>query len=187
MRGVAGDKVIVKRDADQHDVYFSLRDERDDGSIIDFAMRRKGLNLGQVRKELRPWIGLPAALLASPRFSGRVRIDALGRAVFPHFDLRACAAMRSRTGTSRALPAAGPRGSGFAPGRNRQPPGAGRERDRRLEPRVLPRIPATAPSAAAHQARGRPSVGRSQLLKIFFRMSTILPTVIYKISIILRK
>jgi hypothetical protein len=51
----------------------------------------------------------------------------------------------------------------------------------------LPRIPATAPSVAAHQARGRPSVGRSQLLKIFFRMSTILPTVIYKSSIILRK
>lgn len=187
MRGVAGDKVIVKRDADQHDVYFSLRDERDDGSIIDFAMRRKGLNLGQVRKELRPWIGLPAALLASPRFSGRVRMLLATLSSRIPILVRACAAMRSRTGTSRALPAAGPRGSGFAPGRNRQPPGAGRERDRRLEPRVLPRIPATAPSAAAHQARGRPSVGRSQLLKIFFRMSTILPTVIYKISIILRK
>lgn len=58
-----GDKLIVKRDRDQHYVYFSVRDDRDNGSIIDFAMRRKGLNLGQVRKELRPWIGRAAVAL----------------------------------------------------------------------------------------------------------------------------
>lgn len=130
MRHGSGDKIIVKRDHDQHYVYFSVRDEADNGSIIDLAMRRKSLNLGQARRELRPWIGkeaavlsvfpalpvsaknriavdtefrrmtdaehhpylenergLPAFLLTAPRFAGRVQIDRLGNAVFPHFDL----------------------------------------------------------------------------------------------------
>src|SRR4051812_19893523 len=63
MRSKSGDKIIVKMDHDRHYVYFSIRDDADNGSIIDFAMRRKSLNLGQVRKELRPWIGRQAALL----------------------------------------------------------------------------------------------------------------------------
>lgn len=60
LRHPNGDKVIVKRDHDQHFVYFSVRDESDNGSIIDFVQRRKAYNLGQVRQELRPWIGKPA-------------------------------------------------------------------------------------------------------------------------------
>ena len=52
-----GDKVIVTTAPDGHGVYFSVRDDQDNGSIIDFVQRRQGLNLGQVRKELRPWIG----------------------------------------------------------------------------------------------------------------------------------
>ena len=51
------DKVIVKRGMDGHYVYFSVRDDRDNGSIIDFVQFRQGLSLGAVRKELRPWIG----------------------------------------------------------------------------------------------------------------------------------
>ena len=47
MRDPKGDKVIVKRDTDQHYVYFSVRDEADNGSIIDFVMPRKGFNLGR--------------------------------------------------------------------------------------------------------------------------------------------
>jgi hypothetical protein len=124
------DKVIVKRGMDGHYVYFSVRDDRDNGSIIDFVQFRQGLSLGAVRKELRPWIGqppiavpafpelrktekdrmkveaayarmrdastghpylekeraLPAPLLALDRFAGRIRIDDMGNAVFPHFD-----------------------------------------------------------------------------------------------------
>lgn len=52
-----GDKIIVATDTDGHGIYFSVRDDADHGSIIDFVQRRQGLNLGQVRKELRPWIG----------------------------------------------------------------------------------------------------------------------------------
>jgi hypothetical protein len=107
-----------------------VRDERDNGSIVDFVQFRQRISLGAVRKELRPWIGqpplavpvfaplhrtakdrmkveaayarmrdavaghpylegeraLPASLLALERFSGRIRIDDRGNAVFPHFD-----------------------------------------------------------------------------------------------------
>lgn len=127
---VTNDKVIIKRGMDGHYVYFSVRDDRDNGSIIDFVQFRQGLSLGAVRKELRPWIGqppvpvppfpplhktekdrmkveaayakmrdcvdghpylerrraLPASLITSERFAGRIRIDVHGNAVFPHFD-----------------------------------------------------------------------------------------------------
>ncbi len=59
MRHANGDKIIIKRDADGHYVYFSVRDEGDNGSIIDFVQnRRQGMrNLGKVRQALRPWAG----------------------------------------------------------------------------------------------------------------------------------
>ena len=124
-----GDKVVIKRDGDGHYVYFSVRDDRDHGSIIDFIQFRKRSSLGEVRKELRTWLGrperpvpsfqplertvknrlqvetdyrrmqearhhpyleherrIPADLLGSGRFAGRIRIDARQNAVFAHFD-----------------------------------------------------------------------------------------------------
>ena len=51
-----GDKIIITRQPDGHDVYFSVGDERDCGSIIDFLQRRKNVNLGLARKELRAWL-----------------------------------------------------------------------------------------------------------------------------------
>ncbi len=122
------DKIVVKRNGNSHYVFFSVRDDSDNGTIIDFLQRRKNLSLGAVRRILRPWIGrsvtppqlprleptspdrmrvestyrcmanasrhpylehercLPASLLSSTRFAGRVRIDRGGNAVFPHFD-----------------------------------------------------------------------------------------------------
>jgi hypothetical protein len=65
MRHSNGDKIIIKRDADGHYVYFSVRDDRDHGSIIDFCKHRLGLSLGAVRKELRPWVGIPSSALPS--------------------------------------------------------------------------------------------------------------------------
>lgn len=52
-----GDKVVIMRDTDSHWIYFSRRDERDNGSIIDFLQKRRPCSLGQVRMALRPWIG----------------------------------------------------------------------------------------------------------------------------------
>jgi hypothetical protein len=55
MRHASGDKIIISRKPDGHFTYWSVRDDRDKGTIIDFIARRRGLNLGQVRKELRGW------------------------------------------------------------------------------------------------------------------------------------
>ena len=55
MRHVSGDKIIISRKPDGHFTYWSVRDDRDKGTIIDFIAHRRGLNLGQIRKELRGW------------------------------------------------------------------------------------------------------------------------------------
>jgi Toprim-like/Protein of unknown function (DUF3991) len=122
------DKIVVKRSGNGHYVFFSVRDDGDHGTIIDFLQRRQHLSLGAVRQILRPWLGrpatsppfsklepagpdrmhvegayrrmanaqrfpylehercVPAAVLLSPRFAGRLRIDGRGNTVFPHFD-----------------------------------------------------------------------------------------------------
>lgn len=51
------DKIVIKRDNDGRYVYFSVRDDGDNGSIIDFVQHRKNLSLNTVRLELRPWSG----------------------------------------------------------------------------------------------------------------------------------
>jgi hypothetical protein len=60
MRNASGDKIIISRKPDGVYTYWSPRDDRDHGTIIDFAGRRKGLSLGGIRKELRPFIGAPS-------------------------------------------------------------------------------------------------------------------------------
>jgi hypothetical protein len=52
------DKIIVRTAPDGHWTYFSVRDERDHGTIVDFerARGRHG-SLGHVRQELRQWLG----------------------------------------------------------------------------------------------------------------------------------
>lgn len=60
------DKLIVATDQDGHGVYFNVKDEQDSGTIIDFIQQREGLNLGQVRKMLRPWIGESSSPIPSP-------------------------------------------------------------------------------------------------------------------------
>jgi hypothetical protein len=55
-----GDKIIIARSgADQHWTYFSVRDDRDNGTILDFvANRQPAMNLGKIRQELRRWLGM---------------------------------------------------------------------------------------------------------------------------------
>ena len=61
MRSDSGDKIAVIRRADEkgalHWLYFSVRDDRDNGTIIDFLQNRGGGSLGEVRKTLRLWLG----------------------------------------------------------------------------------------------------------------------------------
>jgi len=66
MRHANGDKVIIKRDVDGHYVYFSVRDDGDHGTVIDFAQNRLRLSLGELRKTLRPWVGRQAEIAPYP-------------------------------------------------------------------------------------------------------------------------
>jgi hypothetical protein len=50
-----GDKISICKKPNGHYVYYSFRDRRH-GSIVDFVQRLKGVNLGEVRKELRRWL-----------------------------------------------------------------------------------------------------------------------------------
>lgn len=56
-----GDKIVVAVAADRHWIYMSVRDARDNGSIIDFVQRRHGgvlgCPLGEVRQILRGFTG----------------------------------------------------------------------------------------------------------------------------------
>ena len=53
------DKVIVSKASRGHWVYFSVRDDRDNGTIVDFILRRENKSLGEVRDDLRQWLGMP--------------------------------------------------------------------------------------------------------------------------------
>ena len=129
------EKILIGMGHDDHWVYYSVRPLGSQGSIIDFIQKRQGVNLGQVRRELRPWLAghvsvpppppgrparlkaiavdlsavreaydaaqgllghhrylcdaraIPASLLASERFAGRMRIGAeYGNVLFPHWN-----------------------------------------------------------------------------------------------------
>jgi hypothetical protein len=56
MRHPDGDKIIIaKNEASGDWMYFSVRDDRDNGTVIDFLQNRGGGSLGEVRKTLRAW------------------------------------------------------------------------------------------------------------------------------------
>ena len=57
MRDQAGDKIVITRRPNQHWIYFSVRDDSDNGSIIDFVQKRQAWKLGRIRQELRSWMG----------------------------------------------------------------------------------------------------------------------------------
>lgn len=52
-----GDKVVIARNEGRTWIFFSVRDDRDNGTIIDFVQNRGGGSLGEVRKTLRAWSG----------------------------------------------------------------------------------------------------------------------------------
>jgi hypothetical protein len=127
-------KIVIARAEDHHWIYFSVRDDADNGSIVDFVQKRQHCKLGRVRQELWPWLGgarhvarpqpdlfvreleqitkdrarvllelarmkplafhryleeergIPASLLKSARFAGKIRVDFRSNAIFPHAD-----------------------------------------------------------------------------------------------------
>ncbi len=55
MRHANGDKIAVVRRSAGHWVYTNTHGS-DSGSIVDFVQTQKSFSIGQVRKELRPWV-----------------------------------------------------------------------------------------------------------------------------------
>jgi hypothetical protein len=55
-RGRDDDKIVVRRGADGHWTYFSVRDDGDNGTVIDFLQNRRVRSLGDVRRQLRDWL-----------------------------------------------------------------------------------------------------------------------------------
>jgi hypothetical protein len=66
------DKVIIRKDGDGHWTYFSVRDDRDNGTIVDFLQRRRALSLGSIRKELREWLRVDRPRMPPSTFRGTV-------------------------------------------------------------------------------------------------------------------
>lgn len=60
MRHPNGDKIVIAGNEASGDwMYFSIRDDRNNGTIIDFVQHLDGVSLGRVRQILRSWMGSP--------------------------------------------------------------------------------------------------------------------------------
>src|SRR5712692_3561988 len=93
------DKIVVKRNGNGHYVFFSVRDDPENNTLIDFLQRRQNLSLGAVRQILRPWIGRSAT---PPRFpeleptnSDRMRVESEYRRMdnaqqYPYLEQERC-------------------------------------------------------------------------------------------------
>ena len=52
-----GGEVLIVSNKDGRDVYMNAHDTKDSGSVVDFVKTRDNLNLGQVRQQLRQYLG----------------------------------------------------------------------------------------------------------------------------------
>jgi hypothetical protein len=69
------DKIIIRRDRDGHWPYFSVRDDRDNGTVVDFLQRRGQPSLGGIRKELRLWLRVDRPKLPVELYRPSVQIQ----------------------------------------------------------------------------------------------------------------
>ena len=95
MRHPGGDKMVIARGEEDHWIYFSVRDDSDNGSIIDFIQHRRRCSIGEVRRELRPWVGgsfvrpvpelyVPEVVAVSRHRAGVIRAPAGMRPLVAH-------------------------------------------------------------------------------------------------------
>jgi hypothetical protein len=98
------DKIIVSRgEHDRHWIYFSVRDARDHGTIVDFVQRRDGGSLGAVRRELAPWIGGERTAIAPESYVSAVARKVTDRAAVARAFEQARAVSNSRYLNLRAI------------------------------------------------------------------------------------
>ncbi len=60
------DKIIVRQAEDGHWTYFSVRDDRDNGTVIDFVQARGARSLREAREELHQYLGTPRPAFEVP-------------------------------------------------------------------------------------------------------------------------
>jgi hypothetical protein len=85
MRHSNGDKVIVSRRG-RNWVYFSVHDDKDNGTIVSFIERRTGKRMAEIGQELSAWLGggviLPQAGTYAPEVTEHQPDRARVKAVF---------------------------------------------------------------------------------------------------------
>ena len=62
MRDASGYKILISLSSNSHWQYFSVHDNSDNGTVIDFVAKMENCNLGQIRKILRNWHGQPVTI-----------------------------------------------------------------------------------------------------------------------------
>lgn len=67
MRHDNGDKIVISRGSKCW-MYFSSRDTGDNGTIVDFIQKRQGLNIGEIKKHLRTWLGQPQPVRVEKKY-----------------------------------------------------------------------------------------------------------------------
>ena len=68
------DKINISKGNDGHWIYFSWHQEKG-GSIIDFVQHLESKNIGHIRKDLRPWIGVDGIKPVIPKTSFKSNVQ----------------------------------------------------------------------------------------------------------------
>lgn len=66
-----GDKIVISKKSGAW-VYFSVHDDRDNGTVIDFVKNRTGHSLFDIGKDLNAWLGRSSDLSALNHYTGSV-------------------------------------------------------------------------------------------------------------------
>jgi hypothetical protein len=77
---VSDDKIVVSRaERGGHWIYFSIRDARDNGTIVDFVQHRDRCSLPDACRELSEWLGVDRPHVAPDSYRASVSVRAVDR------------------------------------------------------------------------------------------------------------
>jgi len=93
---LGGDKIVITQNFNKHWMYFSISDDTDNGTIIDFVQNRQK-DLGSIRARFQNMAviegseylentrKIPSQVFSSPRFHGKIYIDQRSNIIFTGF------------------------------------------------------------------------------------------------------